>query len=412
MSFNTKCYSILLAVALVLNSYQFPFVDLMGLSLAQIVLFITIVFSLIGKEKNDFYLSKYLFAFLFYMSINQVLLSSDLSLSSVFSIAIPGFALAISFYPFKSSYDYFILVYKILVFISVAVFFMQEAAFYIRGERIDGLLDFLPLMQRGPLDDSAYISSLRIAPRSSSIFLEPSHFAEYIAPLLAIELFKNTKVNIWALGLTITLLLLRSGNGMIILSLIWIIWVFQRIRYTKGVITKLLVLTFIFATTISIVTFYIKSEIGIAMVERTQGLSDSTSAFMRIYRGYIVYNELPLFNQIFGLNSDNLDSTITWLGLSQYFEEGDLYFNGIQYILLTGGVIGLVLFLLFIHSIYNHNNILGKTILLLLVVLSFTSSNYMSVSMFFYISLALFYKIENKGFHLKFNSSKKSIHLY
>ena len=129
MSFDIKCYSILLAVALVLHSYQFPILDSMGLSLAQVLIFIAIVFSLIRKGKSDFYLSKYLFAFLFYLSINQMLLSSNLSLSSVFSIAIPGFALAISFFSFKSSYDYFVLVYKIVVFISIAVFFIIKVKF-------------------------------------------------------------------------------------------------------------------------------------------------------------------------------------------------------------------------------------------------------------------------------------------
>ena len=54
------------------------------------------------------------------------------------------------------------------------------------------------------------------------------------------------------------------------------------------------------------------TEVGSAMLERTNELEndDSAASYIRVYRGYALYSELPLANQLFGINDDRLMQVI------------------------------------------------------------------------------------------------------
>lgn len=114
-----------------------------------------------------------------------------------------------------------------------------------------------------------------------------------------------------------------------------------------------------------------------------------TSGFLRIYRGYYTFNELSLFEKIFGANNKvmmeraNKKSPISFL-----FRDNDFYYNTIQNILIKTGIIGAIIFILFTIQLFARANPCGKTIVTTMTLLSFVSSLYLSFIMLIYLIFA------------------------
>lgn len=287
--------------------------------------------------------------------------------------------------------------YRLVFIFCSVVFWLQTISYYISGTVFSALLPSLELSDGVPIED--VISDQLAYTRSCSVFREPAHFAQYILPLLAIELFyskegKDYIVTPFSLYIILVLLLLRSGNGLVGLAVLLIMKAYQIVLKSNN--KKKLVFALV-ALPIAFLSFkyYIGTEVGEQMLGRSVELENDESAhsYVRVYRGYVVYSQLPLFNKIVGASDEKILSS-----MPSYLSTGDpsfdLYMNGIQQILNKRGFIGLVLFVLLIIKILKRNEMVSYCLMFMFITLCFVGQLYLSDMMLivFIISSSLHFK--------------------
>ncbi|HCK25520.1 MAG TPA: hypothetical protein DHW31_12285, partial [Bacteroides graminisolvens] len=77
------------------------------------------------------------------------------------------------------------------------------------------------------------------------------------------------------------------------------------------------------------------------------------------------------------------------------FEEDDQYFNAVHNILLRTGIIGAIIFIMFIVGEWKMNSPGGRALLLVLIVLMFISAIYFTETMALYLVLSGKLKLDN-----------------
>ena len=93
--------------------------------------------------------------------------------------------------------EYVLKFYSVLVYISVGFFLFQEFAYYTIGVRPTFYLPFE--MYYTDSDVQSFADSRAQMDRSSSFFLEPAHFAQYILPYycIVVSRFIKERINKW-----------------------------------------------------------------------------------------------------------------------------------------------------------------------------------------------------------------------
>jgi len=317
----------------------------------------------------------------------------------------------LAFFLFFSTFrrEYFIKMYRAFAIICIVFFFMQEASFQLTGIRISGAISFLPKFGAKSMDE--YMMLQAEAQRSSSFFSEPAHFAQFLVPLFAIEIFYNQNKHriLLALAIAATLLLLRSGNSL--LGLITVLAFLLPYYLGKGSrhrgLTFFLVSVFILA----VGYYYFNSEMGASLLERQGEMSmeyegGSRSGFLRIWRGLFVYEDYSLMEKIIGCPNEAVQLGHVYASGMQMVENAELYFNAFWKILLNTGIIGMGIFIYVIIHIWRGNTVCGKAIIASLVTLSLIAGIYMSHTMIMFMVLAESMKTAPVGAFNGFKSSK------
>lgn len=281
--------------------------------------------------------------------------------------------------------------YHILVIVSCTFFLLQEFMFALVGYRVSGIFNFLPTIYGDMSAD--IINGSRFSDRSSSFFLEPSFFVQYLFPYVALNLF-DKKGLYRAIGVSLIILLSKSGNGVLLLILMWSIWFLfsSNIKGKNKLIVVFLTICFLSGV------MYFKSDIFDSLIARTSELSISgkndaflSSGFMRIYRGYFLFSELTLPEKFLGA-SPALVSTL--IENNRMFYTGDTFLNGVQQILLYHGYLGLCLYVMHLFAL-SRPSTFSKVIITCIFLLLLTEAYFLSPRMLLVVVLLYKYNITN-----------------
>jgi hypothetical protein len=228
--------------------------------------------------------------------------------------------------------------YGYAVAICCSYFILQEITYNLTGSRISGLTTLVPTIY-GAISEK-YVAIQTRVPRSAAFFLEPSYFAQYLFPYIVINIFSKQKSTFKkAIAVSFIMFLIKSGNGTILLLLVWGIWfVFSSIKtYIKISVATLMLLGLVGI-------YFIDPTIFESLFSRTSelhataylNLGDSeTSGFIRFFRGYYLYNDMPLFNKLFGSTSD---AVVAAMNASPFLWNRDQFMNGVQTLLIYNGL--------------------------------------------------------------------------
>ena len=213
--------------------------------------------------------------------------------------------------------------------------------------------------------------------RPASIFVEPSLYADYFAPLIAILLFDNRKdsfINrigtgkriLIALFFSVTILLTTSNLGLIYCVLLWMGF-FLLSGESKIIGTKAKL--FIFGIVLVLIGYVLTSDKFSYLFSR---FLTGGSLGPRIIRGFIIYSKLPLLNQLFGIGLNNIDPYVRTYGIYTIYDEADLGFSvTLTNRLITTGLIGLVALVIFVIIQFRHYRTTLSKVLLGLMTVSF-----------------------------------------
>ncbi|WP_214891643.1 hypothetical protein [Exiguobacterium sp. s142] len=279
---------------------------------------------------------------------------------------------------------------KIYMTIAIGVssyLYVQIFSFYVLGQVAPSVTSLIPLYNNPAYEMINFERVYAHLFRPQSIFLEPGVFAQYLFPAVILSLFKfgsqTDSINYKrAVFFSITLVATLSAQAMFITILIWLIWLTSQlktmnVRKVTLISSSLIVFLITFSILITTNESFHKATIG-RFIEGTT--YDSTE--VRVYRGFQVYNELdPLFKVIgvgFGnitefVTSNNITTEsdlygVTSTGEKQYNYE---YMNSIAYILVTGGILSFVIFVLFLSSIFKKSKDFSFVALIVLIIMCF-----------------------------------------
>lgn len=285
--------------------------------------------------------------------------------------------------------------YRWVAIAAIALFFFQEFSYATTGYRISGIIEWLPFRLGGEsVDAGKFVTMKEEMTRSSSFFSEPAHFAQFLLPLFAIDFFKihNLRSAIFPGIMIFVLLFLQSGNALVGLACVGVVFVLKLLNI-KSLVKKIVLFIVIGGSAVIGGTYYVQSTMGEKLLERQEtitGDAEYSSGFLRVYRGYYVYDEYSFIEKIIGINNyDKIkqkrdQSEVSFL----FLDDDDFYFNCFQDFLLRTGIIGGIMFFILCYSLWKDNSFPGKAIIFTFFVLSFTASLYMSTTMILYLYLS------------------------
>ncbi|XJZ27090.1 hypothetical protein ACF5W4_17495 [Bacillota bacterium Lsc_1132] len=211
--------------------------------------------------------------------------------------------------------------------------------------------------------------------RPSSIFLEPSHFFQYVVLTITLILFSKEKKNrgnlFAALIITIAVLLSTSGMGFVVISFLWAIWY---LLYIKDFKTKKHILN-------ALLIFYI-IMIAIPLLMNSNIVNQTTSRLFTTQVGanaidartvsYNVLWDLPLSKLLFGNGYGNILP--------------EMYFSSMAYTIWTSGIIGAALVFVIFASGFFKGDRFAKIFFIVYFTLVLISSVFIATNIVFYFA--------------------------
>lgn len=292
--------------------------------------------------------------------------------------------------------DHLLKYYRILVYLTIVVFFVQELMYITMRYRFSALIPFLDVRYDG-VSMSSFILNQMYYSRSSAFFLEPSHMAHFLLPYLAISLGQNDKkIEVYKylgpLIITIVLFFLRSGNGIVGCAFIWMFYV---LSVDLALLRKVLFTAFFVIVGIFAFQEMASTDIGQSLMRRTVELevggNYNNSGTIRIFRGFYVYGAMYFVQQLFGVGTGGSVQAIEESPYLVMFYDNERYLNNVQMLLVGFGVIGTLLFLGHLLKLYKSNTLSGKLVLIGFLSICFLESFFMTSKMILYFAFAFMF---------------------
>lgn len=257
-----------------------------------------------------------------------------------------------------AQWDYLWKYYKATVIISGLFFVFQEGLFYTAGYRPSGLLTILPVIYG---NNATMIEQAASSFRSASFFLEPSYFAQFLLPYVVICLFSSDRKRMkQAIVVSVLLILIRSGIGILALGVIWLLWflfsntkLVYKIIVGFGAVGVLAVLAYADSSVFD----YFSKRSG-EMMSYSGDETYMSSGFIRFFRGYYAFSDMSTLDKLFGTNPsivhDILEKNIF------FGSDESNFINGVQTLLFYHGIVGTLFFLrhVLMYPYKVHNKIL------------------------------------------------------
>lgn len=399
-------FTIIVILAPILNAYRFLNTSL---SIPEILLMIIAVYGLITQKKlldNKAYLlycayfvvCTLVMALTSFADINScaVRIGRDLLYVVLILMICPQNFL------FKSAVKWYILAAEI-----VCIFlFVQFIFHYVFNIYIPNLIPGTVLNYSINNQEQYYQMFQRVSMsnyRPSSFFLEPAQMAQYCAPAILVGLFVNRNENSNKIDnlrqviiITVGVVLTRSAVGAVLCVLSWGMWLIKNVKSRRISIRKILICILVICAG----AFALSSDMGQGVLKRLSliGQTDigEQSGSMRVIRGFLIYDQLPIINQIFGVGLGQIENAILHYGITTPFDIADSleYMSTISYVLNSMGIIGLIMFTIALLQ-WRSNNSVSVRLILLFAVMMFSGFIY-STPLFLLMCAFISYKSDRQ----------------
>ena len=389
----------------------YPFLDYYGFGNVSLSFFLTIVllvhvFKKRGYIGLDFPTS--VIWFILYFCLMRFVCNIK-SLNGIVAPSIIYIFILLGFLIKEVNFEKFLKLYRIAVFVNILFLLIQECLYQVSGYRIIGIITALPLtLGDANFDPALYEEQSSFAERSSAFFSEPAHFVQFLLPLLIIELFyiKTKAAYMRCIAYIMALFLLSSGNALLGMSIILLFFVVRILKSFHPILSIVFALLFLSVAVVS-VSYILTTEYGEKLEERSEELDSDqvkiSSGFIRIFRGYYVWDEMDLKEKIFGLHSQvGLEQKIRQCSVALAFGDNDWYLNSVQTLLIHTGYVGTLIFLWLLLYLWRGNNLAGRCCILTFVSLGFVASLLFSYTMVLYLLIALKMKQKTSNYSLRY----------
>ena len=313
------------------------------------------------------------------------------------------FVLFISFVLPNLNHTLLLKYYRIFVYLALGLYCIQEVTYILLGFRLTLYLPFFEMYYEGT-DVSDLVSSRASMERSSSFFLEPAHFLQYIFPYVCIVTFNtlsNFKDN-WkeCLFLVFVVLFARSGCGYVglIFMAIYFVVISDYMSFSKKISLGLVIVFLLYL----VIHFFSQTDLVSNVIKRFNqefalniDISSGRSGFIRMYRGYFIFSLLDSWSKVFGVGTGSTDYVCSLYKHPLISYDGP-YLNGIQTVLIQGGFLGTFLVIRFFKKFCANWHAISLSILVVFLGMCFVESMWFNAKMLLYISVAYSYNIVHR----------------
>lgn len=276
--------------------------------------------------------------------------------------------------------DYAYKFYLRVSLIISCIVFIQVLMFYLLNKNVYFLIPFLRYNQSTLANYETYVSTYNYMYlyyfRPTAVFLEPSHLALYISPCVFFILNKkqHTKKDfIYALLITGAVLFSTSGTGYLLVFVVWIAHLFTIITNNR---IKPWMLAFIMFFAVAVLIFVYNSDYIPVLISRLQSIGDGSesSINVRLLKGFYFAQHLNPFEQLFGIGCGTYDSYINTHSIigEEFLYE---YMNSISEVVVATGMIGLMLFTIYLISLRRYFRKAGFQLMCYLVVFMYLTGS-------------------------------------
>ncbi len=382
---GNKTLAFLIAIIPIAYIYAFPFlINNFGNAILLLICLPIVLYNI--YYDNHFIFDKaikyYIFFSLYTVIISLIYISrynnSDSNRSLIAFIVFTFVYILLIGY--KKYLVYFLRYYKSLSVLFSIFLIIQFVAYHFLAIKLSGIFPFLKTYYE--IEGEAFVIGFNEIVRISSFFIEPSHFALYVAPALCIFLWdigdKSKYRSLYIIVIGLAMILSTSANGIILLSIILLTYIFSKYFYKfnikyyifGAIILSVFVSVFLKSSLIQSSTY----SLFITREHRSESKADA-----RIYRGFLFYYELPVNEKLFGIgwrNAKNYSLTHNNSKLyNRYYITAFDYFNSISAILIYSGLLGFIFFICFIMSLWRKMQHPGGKVLIIIILASMTSSS-------------------------------------
>lgn len=249
--------------------------------------------------------------------------------------------------------------YKKICVISTIFLFLQILVVKFWGYYIVGTIPGFPLMRNELAEFNQTIMNAGYLIRPRSFFAEPAHYVSYVSIYLAIGLFtkkNNYKEYFAEIIISIGIIVSNSATGMIVLAFLWAMWILKNFNIRRIDVKKLLMIIILFPIAINIV---ISSEYFKTFLERTFGFGGEGLGSAAVGR---------FSNFMWAFSSENVSVGNFIFGRGMI--EIDKYIPGIPSMFYYFGIIGSLIFVLIMLSMFIKAKYQQKILIMLIIVMS------------------------------------------
>lgn len=224
--------------------------------------------------------------------------------------------------------------------------------------------------------------------RPMSCFIEPQAYATFMTPVIFFLL--NEKKMIGALSATICVLLSTSSLGILMCAIMWLVVL---VDSNLSIQMKIII---IFGG-IAFLAFILNNNIFQFAVNKIENIDTSSDA--RLSQGFIIYSQMPFWDQIFGVGKCSLvtyilDNNIYVPRMKYATDVGKWsYVTTIAGMLIYYGVFGIFSFAVFVVGQLKKKNFMIREFIILLVILSFGQTILFNV--YFVLYYTLLFSLDN-----------------
>lgn len=368
-------YMLMLAIYPVLNLYYFANT---AIYLPQVITLLLAVYSLYKKKRIIKGIPLAYILCWAYVAFHDIFFVAPFKLTKLLPGGVNFFMFSIGWAMYANNFNIQKLrKYVNIVFGFAAILFIyQNIAYYIFGQETSVILPLSNHMNYGEFTfkELQLHQKYHFNGRFASIFAEPSYWAQYCLVVLALELFCKENLNkIYtkkAAIISLVLLLIKSGVGVLGLGLIAIIKLWHIVFKTKN-IKKIGYLILAAPFAILAVYLYASSDIGQGLIARGNEISSiqgegARSAFLRLFYGWNYLAEISPVQLMFG--ADEL------VGMS--IDENS-FFNGMTYFILLHGIVGFSFLCIFYYGCAR-KSVLSGAFAIILLALSMMEAIYLN----------------------------------
>ena len=410
--FLTLLSIILLYLSSVMNMYAVFGDEYLDIYTGYFTILLWIVLGILNTRTGlrELYMPKKLKWYLAYSLVVVVLTNITSGLSETLTASLTVIIGMLLLGMFWDTYrnEKFMKVYVWIAVVTIGFFFFQYFVKLTTGIGISGVIPFLHL-SHGVSQDVIF-NQMYVYKRSSSFFSEPSHFAQFLIPLLIYLLFDKTSSakfkNPLIVSIFATLLMTMSGTAIaLLIPTFFFIAVGTWKKYQHNRVIAIFLICVVSVGLLYFGNRYLSSDMGSFVNERsaevfTADRNDAgSSGFIRIWRGYFVFADFSPIEMLFGTgNHKAILGHVFGSHMELFLEDfGLTYFNTIQYILIHTGFVGFFLFILYLAYLWKDNNVCGRCLIVTFVLLMFIESIYGGSRMALFLMMAQYQKIKDRS---------------